>query len=124
MRLTLLAGMTAVSFASFIPGTSWEAPNLVQSDAVESGHKLALYLCSTCHDVDPNQEFPPALINPAPSFASIANNANSTRASLRKFLNTTHGDVAKLPIQMPDVMLTESQKDAAVAYIMSLRNPP
>lgn len=124
MRLTRLAGATAILSAAFIPAPAWEAPNLVPSDAVESGHKLALYLCSTCHDVDPNQEFPPALINPAPSFASIANNANSTRVSLRRFLNTTHGDVTKLPMQMPDVMLTESQKDAAVAYIMSLRTTP
>ena len=124
MRLNLFAGATALLLASLFSGPAWEAPRPAQSGAAESGHKLALFLYSTCHEVDPNQEFPPALINPAPSFASIANNPGSTRASLRTFLNTTHGDVSKLPLQMPDLMITDAQKDDAVAYIMSLRKAP
>ena len=124
MRLTPMACATVISLSSFVPGSAREASNLVQSSPAESGHNLALFLCSTCHDVDPNQEFPPGLINPAPSFRSIANQSGSTRASLRKFLDTTHGDVAKLPLRMPDLKLTDAQKDAAVAYIMSLRNAP
>ncbi len=124
MRVNRLAGTTAALLASFIPTVAYEAANPVQSAAVESGHKLALFLCSTCHEVDPHQEFPPALINPAPSFASIAHDESSTRVSLRKFLDTTHGDVTKLPLQMPDLMISDAQKDDAVAYILSLRNAP
>lgn len=101
MRLTSVASAAAILSAAFIPGTAWEASYLAQSDAVESGHKLALFLCSTCHTVDLNQEFAAALINPAPSFTSIANGVGSTRASLRQFLNTTHGDVTKLPCKCP-----------------------
>ena len=122
MRHMLSVTAAAILLASFVPHTASDAANLVQPDAVESGRTLAVFLCSTCHNTDPNQKSPAALINPAPSFAAIANDASSTPVSLRKFLDTTHGDVSKQPMQMPQLMLTDGQKDAAVAYIMSLRS--
>lgn len=124
MRFTLLAGAIAVPLTWLVPASAREPSDLADSSIVESGHNLALYLCSTCHEVDPTRGSPPALINPAPSFYAIANAVPSTTASLRKFLDTTHGDVTKRPLQMPDVKITDAQKDAAVAYIMSLRNTP
>ena len=121
MRPMILLGTTAVSLMMLAAQTAWEAPRLIESDSVAAGHKVALYLCSTCHEVDPNQQFPPALINPAPEFAAIANRFGTSPASLHQFLATTHGDPSELPFQMPDLMLTDAQKDAAIAYIMSLR---
>ena len=38
-----------------------------------------------------------------------------------KFLATTHGGMASLPLKMPDLMLTEAQKESAAAYVWSLR---
>ncbi len=122
MRPIMLLGTTVISLMMFAAQSAWEAPRLIASDSVDAGHKLALYLCSTCHSVDPKQEFPPALINPAPAFADIANRSATTPASLRHFLATTHGDPSQLPFNMPNLMLTTAQKDAAIAYIMSLRN--
>ncbi len=121
MRPMILLGMTVMWLAMFAAQSAWEAPRLIASDSVEAGHTLALYLCSTCHSVDPKQEFPPALVNPAPAFAEIANRSATTPASLRRFLGTTHGDPSQLPFKMPNLMLTGAQKDAAIAYIMSLR---
>jgi mono/diheme cytochrome c family protein len=123
VRQTLLAAATAVSLASFIPAQPGRQRTSLSHNAAEIGHKLALFVCSTCHEVDPNQEFLPALINPAPSFATIAHDVKSTRISLRKFLDTPHGDFSKLPMQMPDMMLTD-QRTLPFAYIMSLRNAP
>ena len=121
MRPRMLVGAITISLVCFGSQTAWEAPKPTDSNPVEAGHKLALYLCSTCHVVDPNQEFPPALINPVPSFEMIANRPRTTAQSLHRFLATTHGDISVFPKAMPDLMLTEAQKDAAVAYIMSLR---
>lgn len=80
-----------------------------------------LYLCSTCHDVSSNQKSPPALINPGPSFAAIANRRDTSRETLRLFLDNQHGDISAFPIKMPDLILTDAQKEEAIAYILSLR---
>jgi cytochrome c len=121
MRSMILGGAVMIALNVSIPETALEAPRLIAVDPVESGHRLAMNLCSTCHDVSPDQEFPPALINPAPGFATIANRPGTSGESLRKFLATTHGDMASLPIKMPDLMLTDTQKEVAIAYILSLR---
>ena len=121
MRSITLAGAILVSLATLCSQTAWEAPKLIEGNSIEAGHKLALYLCSTCHAVDPHQEFPPALLNPAPSFITIANRPGTTPESLHRFLAATHGNISVFPLQMPDLMLTDTQKDAAIAYIMSLR---
>ncbi len=123
MRRILFGGATATVFAlcALSAQTAQEAPRFIASDPAEAGHSLALNLCSTCHDVSPNQEFPPALINPAPSLASIANRPGTSRESLRKFLASTHGNIGSFPRRMPDLMLVDTQKEAAIAYILSLR---
>ena len=117
----IFRGTAVVSLMMFGAQTAWGAAASIQADSIEAGHKLANYLCSTCHSVDPNQEFPPALINPAPSFASIANRSGTAPSSLRHFLATTHGDPSQLPFKMPNLTLTNAQRESAIAYIMSLR---
>src|SRR5579872_2992777 len=82
------------------------------ADNVEAGRSVARNLCSTCHDVSADQQFPPALVNPAPTVVSIANRAGTTRETLQKFLASTHGDISAFPAKMPDLKLTEQQKSA------------
>jgi cytochrome c len=89
------------------------------------GHRLAVKICDSCHLVAPDQQFPPILRNPAPSFQAIADKPGATAASLRHFLLTTHATIAT-PADMPNPQLTEDQATALVAYILSLRRnaPP
>jgi cytochrome c1 len=47
--------------------------------------------------------------------------ADSTRASLRHFVTTTHWDEKSLPLTMPNPSLTDSQIADVVSYILSLR---
>lgn len=98
------------------------APAAEASDRqTEHGREIALKICSACHAVAPAQEFSPLLNPPAPSFAAIANRTESTRASLRHFVATTHWDEKTLPLTMPNPSLTDSQITDVVAYILSLR---
>ena len=47
--------------------------------------------------------------------------ADSTRASLRHFVRTTHWDEKSPPLTMPNPSLTDSQIADVVSYILSLR---
>ena len=123
MRLVLFGGAMLIALGAAMPQTSLEAPSPISGDQVQAGRKLAQDVCATCHDVSANQQFPPALLNPAPTFVSIANRPGTTRDSLIKFLATTHGDLTQLPLKMPEMMLMERQREAAAAYILTLRTP-
>lgn len=129
MRWKLSGGVIAVAWAVLTSVSVSEAQSVAAADApearetlaVQMGRTLALRLCSTCHDVASNQDFPPALNKPGPSFAAIANRRDTSRETLRLFLDNLHGDISVFPIKMPDLMLTDAQKEQAVAYIISLR---
>jgi hypothetical protein len=123
MRIFGFTG-AAVLLLTLVSQTAMGAPKQNDPAAIESGRVLAQRLCSTCHAVPTDAEFPPALLHPAPSFAAIANRPAMTQESLRNFLATRHGDISLVPPNMPDLMLTESQKTAAIAYILSLRDRP
>ena len=88
---------------------------------VERGRQIAVKICSACHVVAQAQEFSPLLNPPATPFDDIANRADSTRASLRHFVRTTHWDEKSLPLTMPNPSLTDSQIADVVSYILSLR---
>lgn len=90
------------------------------TDDVRKGHHLAILLCTGCHVVAPDQEYPPTLNPPAPSFASIAQRKDVTADSLREFLSTTH-DGLDNPKGMPNPNLADFQMRALVAYLLSLR---
>lgn len=115
MRRMMLAAAAAIVLCGLASAVSAADNN------VESGRNVARNLCSTCHDVSADQQFPPALVNPAPTFVSIANRPGTTRESLRNFLHGTHGNISAFPAKMPDLKLTDQQKAAAAAYIFSLR---
>ena len=114
--LTLAAAVlgalsTARSSAAGVPTT----PELAR------GEHVARLVCSACHEVATDQEFPPLLKQAAPAFADIANRPGVTAQSLRRFITTTHWDVDKLPMSMPNPMLSKSEAQAVTRYILSLR---
>jgi hypothetical protein len=69
-----------------------------------------------------DQEFPPILKQPTPSFAEIANAPDVSAGTLRQFIGHTHWDEKTVPMTMPDTMLSETQKDQVIRYILSLRH--
>jgi mono/diheme cytochrome c family protein len=85
------------------------------------GRRLALKICAWCHVVAADQEFPPALRMPVPSFQVIANKPDAATGWLRQFLVTTHSTIAE-PAEMPNPRLSDDQVDDIVSYILSLRS--
>jgi mono/diheme cytochrome c family protein len=86
------------------------------------GEHVARLICSTCHVVAKDQEFPPILNRPTPNFVDIANRPGTSERSLEHFITNTHWDPDKIPMAMPNAMLTPEQTRAVTLYIMSLRD--
>ena len=79
-----------------------------------AGERFAMNVCAECHMVSVGQS---GLYRAdAPTFPDMANMPSTTALSLRVFLQTPH---AKR--NMPDLVLSESQMDDVIAYILSLR---
>ncbi len=95
-----------------------------QSPQVRRGEHLARLICSTCHVVAHDQEFPPGLEIRTPSFYQIAARPDVSTQSLRRFITGTHWDERTIPMTMPDQHLTEEQVQALIHYILSLRPAP
>lgn len=87
---------------------------------VARGEYLARFVCSACHEVTADQQFPPTLSPPAPSFVDIANRPGTTAKRIRRFILTTHWDMKTEPVRMPDPKLRPEDASALAAYIMSL----
>ena len=85
------------------------------------GEEIARALCSACHVVSSDQEFPPLLAKPAPSFRDIANRPGSSASGLEHFIATTHWDVESVPMTMPNPGLSEADTAAVVSFILSQR---
>ncbi len=115
------------SFARFIPwgllalGGLAAAAETPADATRDRGEKLARLICSSCHLVARDQEFPPLLRQPAPAFVDIANREDVSEKSLRHFITSTHWDEKTLPMTMPNPELTPEQTSAVARYIMSLR---
>lgn len=75
------------------------------------GRSLAVRWCIACHVVEPNQR---TATDNAPSFRSIAARPGTTAGSLDRYLSIGH-------TLMPDFSLSSRERDALVAYILSLR---
>jgi mono/diheme cytochrome c family protein len=80
----------------------------------EAGRVLALKQCSSCHVVAARQA--PPSTDAVPTFASIARDPAATEMSLRVFLRSPHA-------RMPDFILSPTEIDDLVSYILSLRTP-
>lgn len=91
------------------------------ADALQRGKHLAQLLCGACHVVATDQEFPPYLTQPAPSFFEVAARPATSAQSLQRFLSSTHWDQKKIPMTMPNPQLTSEETEALTHYILSLR---
>jgi len=85
------------------------------------GEHIARIVCSACHVVAQDQEFPPILDWPTPSFFDVANAPEVSSLNLQRFITRTHWDGQKLPMTMPNPELTPEQSQAVAKYILSLR---
>jgi len=65
---------------------------------------------------------PPILNQQSPTFAGIANRPGVNAGYPQGFTITTHWDVDKLPMSMPNPQLNKAEADAVSRYIFSLRN--
>lgn len=76
-----------------------------------AGGRLAVRWCMACHVVEAN---PPVASDSAPSFRVIAAAPGTTAASLDRYISVGH-------TLMPDFSLSSQERNALVAYILSLR---
>ena len=118
-RAATLALVAARLCALCTPGVS--AATASTPAEVARGEHIARMICAGCHVVAPDQEFPPLLNQATPTCAEIANRSGVTAESLRRFITTAHWDVDKLPMTMPNPLLTKEQADAVSRCILSRR---
>ena len=75
------------------------------------GGRLAVRWCMACHVVEPNQS---TATDNAPSFRDIAARPTTNAGSLDRYLSVGH-------TLMPDFSLSSQERNALIAYILSLR---
>ena len=90
-------------------------------EALQRGQHIAQLVCSACHVVAHDQEFPPILRPPAPSFEEFANRPNMSLQTVQRFVLQTHWDMKTLPMQMPAQMLPKSDTTAVARHVLSFR---
>jgi mono/diheme cytochrome c family protein len=119
LRAAALALAAALLCALCTPRVS--AAGVPTTPELAHGEHIARLVCSACHVVATDQEYPPLLNQATPTFADIANRPGVTAESLQRFITNTHWDVDKLPMSMPNPMLTRAEAQAVARYILSLR---
>lgn len=77
----------------------------------QTGHQLAVRWCQGCHIVEAAQS---TASDSAPTFRAIAARPGTTAGSLDRYLSTGH-------TLMPDFSLSSQERNALIAYILSLR---
>jgi mono/diheme cytochrome c family protein len=122
-RMPERIGLLAVSVLYGIVSMPAHAQEPRERATLERGEHVARLVCSACHIVARDQEFPPMLRPPAPSFETIANRPAITSQAVRHFVLQTHWDLKTLPMHMPDPMLPTPDANAVAAYVLSLRKP-
>ena len=76
---------------------------------IAAGRRLAQQWCSSCHQIAPF-----GVGGLAPTFPQVAMLPSTTALSLKVFLQTSH-------VNMPNIVLTRSEINDLVAYILSLK---
>ena len=115
----ILWALFALLFALY--GCARAQAETPQRATIARGEHIARLICSACHVVATDQEFPPMLEPAAPNFADIANRSGMTAKTIRRFVLTTHWDEKTLPMTMPNLMVMPEDASAVAAYIMSLK---
>lgn len=106
-----MLSLAAVIF-TMICGPAFPASGQALLGDPDQGKVLAHEICSECHRVEKGNAV--ERLSRGPAFQTIARDPSTTGLSLRVFLRTPHRD-------MPDVILTETESDNVIAYILSLR---
>jgi hypothetical protein len=117
------AAIALAAAAHWAFGSVALAGTVSHDPAVARGEHIARLVCSTCHLVAVDQEYPPMLNHPAPDFSDIANRPGTSADSVQKFVTHTHWNLQAIPLSMPDMMLSKDETRAVALYIMSLRKP-
>lgn len=110
--MNLYLATIAISLASIgVSRTACAADEMIGNAA--SGRGFAAANCTECHATEPK---PARSISPAgaPSFLAVANAKTTTALGLNVFLVTPHST-------MPNIMISEQDRQNVVAYIMSMR---
>jgi len=81
------------------------------AQSLETGSALAKRWCTGCHVVEASQRL---ATDSAPSFRAIAARPDTTAATIDRYLSRGH-------TLMPDFSLSTPERNALVAYILSLR---
>ncbi|WP_298877490.1 cytochrome c [uncultured Bradyrhizobium sp.] len=98
-------------------------PNQLFVDQVSEGRAIANASCGTCHVVADAAKEAPAFRPSPPPFPEIISRPSFSADSLRHFLTSGHRRLG--PDQaMPNPRLSESQIEAVVAYLETLRADP
>ncbi|HET7191924.1 MAG TPA: cytochrome c [Pseudolabrys sp.] len=83
----------------------------IADDDRSAGRQVAMEICSSCHRVAAGQLAP---IQNTPSFVDIANMPSTTALSLKVFLRSNHK-------RMPNFIISDSDTDDVIGYILSLK---
>ena len=101
---------TALVIASLVLISTWTTAESVRTVSQEAkpsqGRAFALLVCAACHGVASDQEAPPILHIPGPSFDAIANKPGTTAESLRAFISMIHAKIATAT-NMPNPQLAD-----------------
>jgi mono/diheme cytochrome c family protein len=107
--IAVLRMAIAAIFITASAAASWAQADLGD---VDRGQDLARTTCAACHRVE-KAETGEKIMDVA-SFQTIANNRARTKLALLVFLKSPHAN-------MPDIVLSETEIDNVIAYIMSLK---
>jgi mono/diheme cytochrome c family protein len=114
-------GLLLLMASCFTSLTALAGAAVSRAPEVARGEHVARLVCSACHVVASDQEYPPILTEPTPSFTDIANRPGISAQSLQRFITNTHWDGQKIPMTMPNTMLNKNDVQAVAQYILSLR---
>ena len=103
----LLVAVSIAVPASAFAQSSGGSPSL--------GRQVATSICASCHQVvgSDKRDRPQG----PPSFLDIAKLPSTTALSLKVFLRSNH-------MEMPNLIISDSDTDDVIAYILSLKEPP
>jgi len=108
--------VASVSLYAALP--QYAAAGVPSTSELARGENIAQHMCAACHVVTHDEQY---AVKPGPDFADIANRPGVSATSLQHFVTTTHWDPEKLPMSMPNPMLSKDDIRAVSSYILSLR---
>jgi len=108
--------MLAAFVAALVVSIASETATAQTGGDPATGRAFALQVCTPCHVVRGDQ-LSPKRFAIAPDFHAIANTRGMTETALHAFLSSPHPS-------MPNLILSRTEQDDLIAYILSLRDRP